>query len=110
MVHPECKPEVVRHADYVGSTSGIMQFAEKSDCREFIIGTELSIAEHLQYACPDKRFYPLSKKLICQNMKLSTLVDVYDAVRGAGGAEIELDADTITKARRCIDAMIELGG
>ena len=110
LVHPECKPEVVRHADYVGSTSGIMQFAEKSDCREFIIGTELSIAEHLQYACPDKRFYPLSKKLICQNMKLSTLVDVYDAVRGAGGAEIELDADTITKARRCIDAMIELGG
>ena len=70
----------------------------------------MSIAEHLQYACPDKRFYPLSKKLICQNMKLSTLVDVYDAVRGAGGAEIELDADTITKARRCIDAMIELGG
>lgn len=69
LVHPECKPEVVRHADYVGSTSGIMQFAEKSDCREFIIGTELSIAEHLQYACPDKRFYPLSKKLICQNMK-----------------------------------------
>lgn len=43
-------------------------------------------------------------------MKLSTLVDVYDAVRGTGGAEIELDADTITKARRCIDAMIELGG
>ena len=104
LVHPECKPEVVRHADYVGSTSGIMQFAEKSDCREFIIGTmqfaeksdcrefiigtELSIAEHLQYACPDKRFYPLSKKLICQNMKLSTLVDVYDAVRGAGGVDL----------------------
>lgn len=110
LVHPECKPEVVRHADYVGSTAGIMEFAKQSDSREFIIGTEMSIAEHLAYDCPDKRFYPLSKKLICPDMKLSTLTDVYNAVAGNGGEEIVLDDETIRKARVCIDAMIALGG
>lgn len=110
LVHPECKPEVVRHADYVGSTAGIMEYAKKSDSREFIIGTEMSIAEHLSYACPDKCFYPLSKKLICPDMKLSTLTDVYNAVAGNGGEEIVLDDETIRKARVCIDAMIALGG
>ncbi len=110
LVHPECLPEVTRHADYVGSTAGIMQFAKKSDCKEFLIGTEMSIAEHLSYDCPDKRFYPLSKKLLCPDMKLSTLTDVYNAVAGRGGEEIVLDAETISKARGCIDAMIALGG
>ena len=49
LVHPECVPEVVKEADFVGSTSAIMNFAKQSDKKEFIIGTEISIAEHLQY-------------------------------------------------------------
>lgn len=110
LVHPECTPDVVKHADYVGSTSGIMEYAKKSDKKEFIIGTEISIAEHLQYECPDKMFYYLSQKLICKNMKMSTLMDVYNAVRGVSGEEINLDEDTIVKARKCIDEMIRLGG
>lgn len=109
LVHPECRPEVVKHADYVGSTSGIMNYAEKSDAKEFIIGTEISIAELLQYECPDKKFYPLSKNLICSNMKATTLMDLYNTVNGTSGEEILLDAETISKARRCIDKMIELG-
>ena len=59
LVHPECVPAVTELADYIGSTSGIMEFAKKSDQKEFIIGTETSIAEHLQYDCPDKKFYPV---------------------------------------------------
>lgn len=110
LVHPECTSDIVKHADYVGSTSGIMDYAIHSDCKEFIIGTELSIAEHLQYACPDKKFYYLSQKLICKNMKMSTLMDVYHAVCGEAGEEIQLDPDTIRKARCCIDEMIRLGG
>lgn len=110
LVHPECTPGVVKHADYVGSTSGIMEYAKNSDKKEFIIGTEISIAEHLQYECPDKMFYYLSQKLICKNMKMSTLMDVYNAVRGVSGEEIVLDDDTIVKARKCIDEMIRLGG
>lgn len=109
LVHPECIPDVVALADYVGSTAGIMQYAAASDKREFIIGTEISIADHLAYDCPDKRFYPLSKKLICADMKETTLADVLHAVVGDGGAEIILDAGTLKKARSCIDKMIALG-
>lgn len=76
LVHPECVPEVAAMADYIGSTSGIMDYAKKSSAREFIIGTENSIVEHLQLDCPEKRFYPLSKDLICHNMKATTLSDV----------------------------------
>lgn len=111
LVHPECTPEVVKHADYVGSTSGIMHYAKNSSSKEFIIGTEMSIAEHLQYECPDKRFYILSKKILCPNMKCTTLMDVYHMLLDGGSAEeIVLPDDIISKARVCIDRMIELGG
>ena len=110
LAHPECIPKVVALADYVGSTAGIMQFAKQSNAREYIIGTEQSIAGHLQYECPDKRFYALGTNLVCPNMKLTTLPDVLLALRGEGGEVIELDEATMRGARRCIDRMIELGG
>lgn len=109
LVHPECIPDVVKHADYVGSTSGIMNFAKASDHKEFIIGTEISIAEELQYACPDKKFYPMSKELICPNMKSTTLMDVYNCLNGEFGEEIHMDEDERLKAKHCIDEMIRLG-
>ncbi len=109
LVHPECTKNVVKHADYVGSTKGIMDFAAQSDAKEFIIGTENSIAEHLSYDYPDKKFYTLSKDLVCNNMKLTTLFDVYDCLTDRGGLEIVLDDDTIKKARHCIDEMLRLG-
>ena len=109
LVHPECVPEVVELADYVGSTTGIMDFAKNSDAKEFIIGTENSIVSHLQLECPDKMFYPLSKDLVCHNMKLTTRVDVLNCVKGIAGEEIILEKDVMDGARRCIDKMIELG-
>lgn len=113
LVHPECVPAVTALADYVGSTSGIMDFAKKSDCKEFIIGTETSIVEHLQYDCPDKKFYPLTKNLVCRNMKLTTLPDVYNSLMGMNNGdafEIIMSDELITSARKCIDEMIRLGG
>lgn len=110
LVHPECKPEVTSLADYIGSTAGIMEYAKKSRAAEFIIGTENSIVSHLQYDCPGKRFYPVSKELICENMRLTTLPEVYLCCLGTGGEEIELEDETMKKARRCIDKMIEYGG
>ncbi len=109
LVHPECVPEVMALADYIGSTSGIMDYAVKSDKKEFIIGTEISIAEHLQYMCPEKNFYILSQKLICSHMKATTLADVYNCLAGNGGEEILLDETTIKDAKKCIDEMIRLG-
>lgn len=110
LAHPECLKEVLEHADYIGSTTGIMNYAKNSGAREFIIGTESSIVQHLQFDCPDKQFYLLSRECVCHNMKMTTLMDVYQAVAGAAGEEILLDADTIRESRRCIDRMIELGG
>ena len=109
LVHPECRPEVVSMADYVGSTTGIMAYAKKSNAKEFIIGTETSIAEHLQYECEDKKFYPLSLDLMCNNMKITTLPDLYNCLRGEGGEEILLDDQTIRAAKGCIDEMLRLG-
>ncbi len=110
LVHPECRPSVVAQADYVGSTTGIMSYAESSDAEEFIIGTENSIVEHLQFQCPEKRFYPVSVNLSCMNMRVTTLMDVYHCLQGRGGEEIILPAQVMTGARRCIDRMIALGG
>lgn len=117
LVHPECVPAVTELADYVGSTSGIMDFARKSDHKEFIIGTETSIAEHLQYECPEKKFYPVTKNIVCRNMKLTTLPDVYNALVGIkdnvqnyNSLEIIMEDELIAQARKCIDEMIRLGG
>lgn len=110
LVHPECCPEVVKAADYVGSTTGIMKFARESSAKEFVIGTETSILEHLQFECPDKKFHYLTKDLMCPNMKMTTLADVLACVKGEGGEVIELEPEVIAGARRCIDEMIRLGG
>jgi quinolinate synthase len=110
LVHPECQPEVVKAADYVGSTTGIMNFAKNSDAKEFIIGTETSILEHLQFACPDKKFHYLTRDLMCPNMKMTTLADVLGCVKGTAGEVIELEPEVIAGAKRCIDEMIRLGG
>lgn len=109
LVHPECQADVVKAADYAGSTTGIMDFAKMSEAKEFIIGTENSITAHLQMACPDKKFYPLSKECICPNMKLTTLVNVLECCKGTGGEEIILAEETRNQAKKCIDEMIRLG-
>ncbi len=109
LVHPECAAEVVEKADYVGSTTEIMSYAKKSDKSEFIIGTENSIVQHLGIDCPEKRFYPLSKDFICQNMQLTKIAGVLHCLEGSGGEEIILDEETRLAAKRSIDRMLELG-
>ena len=110
LAHPECRAEVTASADYVGSTTGIMDFVKHSDAEEFIIGTENSIVEHLQYDYPNKKFYPLSSGLSCADMRITTLMDIYHCIEGNGGEKIVLSDEVLTQARRCIQRMIELGG
>lgn len=109
LIHPECLPEVVKQADFVGSTSAIMAYAKSSDKKEFIIGTEMGVLEQLQYLYPEKSFYTLSKKLLCPDMKITTLMDVYNCLKGTSGDEIILEDSVIKDARKCIDEMIRLG-
>ena len=108
LVHPECKPAVVELADYVGSTTGIMNYAKESDKEEFIIGTENNIAVHLSNECPDKKFYTVTDTFVCPNMRYTTLENVLECCKGEG-EQIELDEETRIGAKRCIDKMIELG-
>lgn len=109
LVHPECHPDIVKKADFVGSTTEIMSYAEQGNQREYIIGTENSIVEHLQFKCPDRNFYPLSKDCVCHNMQATTLTDVYRSVLGTGGKEIILPEDVIVDSKKCIDEMLRLG-
>lgn len=109
LVHPEVLEEVRKHADYIGSTTGIMKYAEESSSKEFIIGTEHSIVQHLQFKCPDKQFYPLSKECVCHNMALTTLMDIYRAVNGTGGEEITLSDQVREEALKPIKKMVAMG-
>ncbi len=76
MVHPECRPEVVALADQIFSTSGMIKFARGNEAAEYIIGTEMGILHQLYKECPGKKFYIASNKLICPNMKATTLQKV----------------------------------
>ncbi len=80
MVHPECRPEVAALADHIASTSGLIRYAETSRATEFIVGTETGIMHQLRRRCPDKKFYLATDKLICPNMKATTLDKVKRAL------------------------------
>ena len=108
LVHPECKKEVTDQADYAGSTTGIMAFAAKSDAKEFIIGTDNTIAEHLRFEHPDKKFFVLSKKCVCEDMRLTTLAEIYNCLIGTGGEEIVMTEEDRLAAKNSIDRMLNI--
>ncbi len=80
LMHPECRPEVRELADYIGSTSGIINYAAKSEATEFIIATEEGVLYELTERCPHKKFHLASRHLLCPNMKKTTLAKVRDAL------------------------------
>jgi quinolinate synthase len=80
MVHPECRPDVVKTADYVFSTGGMIKFARETEHKKIIVGTEMGLIYRLQKENPDKQFYLLSQGLICPNMKFTNLEKVYKAL------------------------------
>lgn len=107
LVHPECHQSVTELADYVGSTTGIMNFAQKSDKKEFIIATELGVVERLQRDLKDKEFILVSPKAICPNMKWNHLEDIYNSLKYEQ-YEINVDEQIAKKAITCIDRMLEI--
>lgn len=107
LIHPEAPLDVLKQADFVGSTKQILDFATKSDASEFIIGTDEGIIYALQKQNPNKTFHLLSKGLNCINMKRITLEDVYLALLN-DQYQIEVDQETSKKARIALDKMMEL--
>ena len=109
LMHPELPAEVLKFADVIGSTADIIRYALDSE-EDCIIGTENAVRNYLAQMRPDKQFYPLTVQLTCMNMKVTTLMDIYNCLKGCGGEEIELPADIMEGAGRCIHRMVELGG
>ncbi len=75
--HPESAPEVTALADYAGSTSAMYDYCRNSPARKFIIGTEAGILYRLRQENPDKEFFLASPALLCPNMKLTSLEDIF---------------------------------
>lgn len=109
-VHPESPKEVVELADMVGATSEIIKYAKETP-GEIIIGTERGVVDYLALHEPQgERFIQLSpEKLCCEDMKKISLEDVYKALIGEGGEEIQLPEDLREKALISINRMLELG-
>ncbi|PKL01503.1 MAG: quinolinate synthase [Tenericutes bacterium HGW-Tenericutes-1] len=107
LIHPEAPLEVLRLADYIGSTKGIVEYASNSTHHEFIIGTEEGILHPLKKRNPDKIFHLLSQGLSCFDMKLTRLEDVYTALRDET-YEIIVPEDIRTKAYESLKRMLEM--
>lgn len=108
LIHPECQPDVVKLADYVGSTKQIIDYANQSDKEKFIIGTEVGVLHRLKKDNPNKVFYLMSQGLTCPNMKKTRLESVYNALNEMK-YNIELDEEIRLKAKKCLDRMLQIG-
>lgn len=107
LVHPECVKALLDEADYIGSTSGIINHVKKSECKEFIIGTEVGVFYELEKQNPDKQFYTLNDHQICQDMKLITLEKVLDVLENETNA-LTLDEEKRVAALKPLERMLEL--
>jgi len=107
MVHPECRPEVIDLADVVASTSGMLRHARESEARDFIVGTETGILYQLQKQCPGKRFYPASQKMVCPNMKATTLDKVKRALETLE-PRITVPPDVRARALASLERMLQI--
>jgi quinolinate synthase len=112
LAHPECEESVLAHADYIGSTTGILKYATASPKREFIVVTEAGILHAMQKAAPDKVFIPAPPTAACACnecpfMKMNTLEKVYLSLRDLA-PRLEMSSDLLARARVPIDRMLAL--
>lgn len=107
LAHPECHQDVTELADYVGSTTGIMNYAMRSEAKTFVIATEKGVVDRLKRDLPNKEFILIKDNIICPNMKWHTLEDIYNALVNEEH-EIFVDEEISYKAVKCIDRMLEV--
>jgi quinolinate synthase len=105
LVHPECEPAVVELADFAGSTSAIIHYAENSGAKVFIIGTEVGVLCWLRNSRPQKQFFLLHPGLVCPNMKKTRLQSIYDALIN-NQYQIQVDETIADKAKQAITRML----
>lgn len=105
LVHPECRPEIVERADFIGSTAGILNYASENGAEKMIIGTEKGLFYRLKANNQDKEFYLLSPGLICRNMKKTNLQKIADSLENMETV-IELDEELRLKAEAALNKML----
>jgi len=106
LVHPECRPEVVGLADFVGSTAEIITYAKKATARELVIGTEMGVIHALKKENPGKKFFLLSQGLVCPNMKRTTSDKVLKALETMSPV-ITVAPELLVEAQAALDRMLE---
>lgn len=106
LVHPECRPEVVALANYVGSTSGILEYARTSPAQEFIVCTETGMFYNLEKENPEKSFYAVKQHQECDDMKKITLEKVAQALER--GVPLTLERELMEKAQTALKRMHEI--
>ncbi|MDP4258526.1 MAG: quinolinate synthase NadA [Bacteroidota bacterium] len=112
IAHPECEEAVLREADYIGSTTGLLKFTQTDPGREFIVATETGILHQMQLASPDKTFIPAPPTNNCAcndcpHMKLNTLEKLYLCMKYEK-PELVMDPVIREAARRPIERMLEI--
>ena len=107
LVHPECHQEVVKLADFVGSTTQIMQYCESTNFKQYIIATEKGVVDRLKRDFPEKEFILASPKLVCHNMKWNTLDDILNSLL-YDQHEVTVEEEIRQKALNSIQRMMEL--
>jgi len=107
IVHPECREDICQEADYVGSTAGLIKYAQNSEAQEFIVGTESGILHRLHQVCPKKKFYLASERLVCPNMKMTTLEKVRDALKTLS-PRVTVKEEIRVKAKATLERMLAL--
>jgi len=105
VAHPECPPEILDIADHICSTSGMYVFARQSPAKRFIIGTEAGILYRLRLENPEKEFILPTTRLICPNMKLTSLEDIREALVSLR-PRITVPEEIRERAKRALDRML----
>lgn len=109
VAHPECSKVIRDISDFIGSTSEIINFVNSSNENKFIIVTEEGVLHQLRNNNNKKEFYVPYGKMICKNMKMTTLQDVYEGLVNMEN-KIEIDEDLRIKAYTSLKNMHKLGG
>ncbi|MGE5423514.1 MAG: quinolinate synthase NadA [Ignavibacteriales bacterium] len=107
IVHPECRPEIIALADEALSTGGMLKYVEKSSAEEFVIGTEEGLMYQLRKRFPAKTFYLAHEKLICPNMKLTT-IEKLAYVMETMEPSVEVPEDIRLKAYKALERMLKI--
>ncbi|MDD2439386.1 MAG: quinolinate synthase NadA [Methanosarcinaceae archaeon] len=109
IAHPECRAEVLKLADHVASTKGMIVYAKKSESQEFIVGTECGVLHGLSKANPEKKFYCVSGYAYCPSMKMVNLEKLLDSLEKMQTV-LTVPESVRVGAKRALERMLAVKG